>query len=293
MTTFNYDRERLASVENEMKELTYKLPPLKLKMELNTNTVEEKLELETFEYRLRCLEEQWKGYASFIQGTTKTIESKSFSDADSEWIEEVTGIDASYRNWTEYTIDNDVQPGPEFKTAFERVGRAFHQTSEAGRRIYINLFLSEIILRPEFENALRIFPELELTVLKTEDGKRRKLNGRADYTIGFATGKDMMDFVVPRDIHMVAVEAKLCDVDKDLWQCIAQAATFHKYLVDDGKKDTRVWGILSTAEMWTFIYINERGQLSRSKKFVLDLRNYDEAPSGGLVGYEGEGNSTV
>ena len=39
-----------------------------------------------------------------------------------------------------------------------------------------DLFLSDIVLRPEF-----IFPELEMS----NGPKKRKLSGRTDYTVGF------------------------------------------------------------------------------------------------------------
>jgi hypothetical protein len=56
-------------------------------------------------------------------------------------------------------IDETVHPGPEFMTAFENISKAFHQQNETGRRNYLNLFLSNIILRPEFEGTLRIFAD--------------------------------------------------------------------------------------------------------------------------------------
>ena len=72
--------------------------------------------------------------------------SKSFSEADRKWIQAVTGVNTTYRLWTGYTIDVTIQPRPGFQTKFEEVARAFHQLSEASRRIFLNLFLSDIIL---------------------------------------------------------------------------------------------------------------------------------------------------
>jgi hypothetical protein len=43
-------------------------------------------------------------------------------------------------------MDETIHPGTEFKTDFQRVGKAFHQQNEAGRRIFLNLFLCDIIL---------------------------------------------------------------------------------------------------------------------------------------------------
>lgn len=60
---------------------------------------------------------------------------------------------------------------------------------EVGRRIFLNLFLSDIVLRNEFNNELRIFPEIEMSV-ESRGPKKRKLSGKTDYTIGF--GKDFL-----------------------------------------------------------------------------------------------------
>lgn len=72
---------------------------------------------------------------------------KSFSEADSEWIQAVTGVNTAYQRWTGYTVNVSIQPRPGFQTKFEEVSRAFHQQNEAGRRIFLNLFLSDITLR--------------------------------------------------------------------------------------------------------------------------------------------------
>jgi len=80
---------------------------------------------------------------------------KSFGEADLEWIASVTGIDYKYREWTSFTLDEDVKPSPDFKKACENVSRAFHMRTEVGRRIFLNLFLSDIILLPESKNSLR------------------------------------------------------------------------------------------------------------------------------------------
>lgn len=125
------------------------------------------------------------------------------------------GVDTSYRRCTSYDIDENIRPGPEWKIVPQR--------NDAGRRIFLNLFLSDIILRPEFDETLRIFPELEVTVVETNDSK--KLNGKTDYTV---EGKDMFDNTILREIYVVAVEAKTKFIDKDIWQCAAEAASLYK-----------------------------------------------------------------
>ena len=253
------------------------LPSLTLLAEV---AVEEEIELAGIEVLLVEARDSKKNYLELIKLAMRNEPpvTKSFSEADREWIQAVTGVNTGiYRKWTGYVIDETVHPEPEFKTAFERVGKAFHQQNEAGRRIFLNLFLSDIILRPEFEGCLRIFPELEVTVVETNGPKKRRLNGRTDYTVGFGKGKDIFDNAIPRELHLVAVEAKTSIGEQDLWQCVAEAASLYKTRVDAGKADKRVWGILSNAKQWQFVLIDEDGLLWQSEDFLLDLRSYDES----------------
>jgi hypothetical protein len=37
-----------------------------------------------------------------------------------------------------------------------------------------------------------------------------------------------------------------------------------------------VWGVLINATLWKFIYIDEDGNLWRSKEYLLEIRFYDE-----------------
>ncbi|KAJ3346807.1 hypothetical protein HDU91_006954, partial [Kappamyces sp. JEL0680] len=76
-------------------------------------------------------------------------------------------------------------------------------TNEASRRIVLNIFLTDILAKAEFESALRIFPELELTVTNIVGNKRQKLTGKVDYTVGFAKGKDIFDKIVPKESHLI------------------------------------------------------------------------------------------
>ena len=270
--------ERLTTTDIEIKNLNKRKVQLKRKVRQNNISEEEEYELSEVEELLQELKDSKKDYLELIKLAIKNEppESKSFSDADSEWIEAVTGVNTAYRKWAEFVIDTNIHPRPQFKKAFEDVGKAFHQHNEAGRRIYLNLFLSDIVLRPEFDGALRIFPELELEVVETNGPKRRKLHGRTDYTVGFAKEKDMFDNAIPRELHLVAVEAKTSIGEKDLWQCVAEAASLYKTRLDAGKRSKCVWGILSNAEMWKFIFIDENGQLSRSAACLIDLRSYND-----------------
>ena len=63
-----------------------------------------------------------------------------------------------------YQIDETIMPRPGFQKAFEEIIKTFHMVNEAARRIFLNLFLSDIVLRPEFEGVLRIFPKFVMSV---------------------------------------------------------------------------------------------------------------------------------
>ena len=109
-----------------------------------------------------------------------------------------------------------------------RISKGVHQFTEAGRRFFLNPFLLDIIHRPEFEGNLRIFPELELSVTETSGTKKLKLNGRTEYTIGFGKGKDNLSKWIPREVHLVAVEAKTRIGISDLLQCIDEAVQIER-----------------------------------------------------------------
>ncbi len=166
-------------------------------------------------------------------------------------------------------------PSAGFRESFENIARAFHLRTEAGRRIYLNLFLSDIVLRSEFKNTLRIFPEIEMSVESTGP-KKRRLNGKTDYTVGFGKHYDLFDNTPPRELHLVAIETKRGTDDDDLWQCAAEAAALYKSRKDAGKSKCSVWGVLSNAVDWKFIYIDEDGKLWRSEAFKLNVRVYKE-----------------
>ncbi|KAI8836347.1 hypothetical protein BC829DRAFT_426247 [Chytridium lagenaria] len=179
--------QQLAAVEREIEDLVKKKTRLQKKNLQETITDEERIELAGIDKLLADGRQQRKDYFELIKlainEPPEPPESKSFSEADSEWI----------------------SSKPEFKTAFERVGKAFHQHNEAGRT--------------------------GLTV-ETNGPKKRKLYGRTDYTVGFGKGKDMFDNTIPREVHLVAVEAKTSIGEQDLWQCVAEAASLYKIRVD-------------------------------------------------------------
>jgi hypothetical protein len=228
---------------------------------------------------LKELKEDKKNWVDIIKlaikRDTNEPESKSFSEADEPWIESVCDVNCQYRKWTSYSLDNTVQPSERFKQNFIETMGVFHQLCEAGRRIFLNIFLSDIIGSSEFIKTLRIFTQVPMDVVSTSvvvNGKKRKLNGKTDYTIGFSRNSDVFDITPPNELYLVAIEAK-CRLDEsDLWQCVAETATLFKSRKDMKKKKCAVWGVLSNAEYWQFIHIDEDGKLWRSDKTFESIR---------------------
>jgi len=271
--------KRLDAVQQEIKDLLRKKTKLKKKQEKGQLTDEEEIELEGVAELLAIFGKDKDRWFKLVEEENKPEEtSKSFGEADAEWIASVTGISYKYREWTSFTseLNETVFPSPGFQQAYENVSKAFHMRTEAGRRIFLNLFLSDIVLLPEFKNVLRIFPEIEMSV-ESSGPKKRKLNGKTDYTVGFGKDIDIFDNTPPRELHLVAIEAKNSSLDEDdLWQCVAETATLYKSRKDAGKAKCAVWGVLSNATDWKFIHIDEEGNLWRSEKYLLNLRSYNQ-----------------
>ncbi|KAJ2994605.1 hypothetical protein HDV02_001464 [Globomyces sp. JEL0801] len=262
--------KRLDAVQQKIEDLLNKETKLKKKEQKGQLTDEEEIDLEGLVKLLTVLEKDKKYWQAQVDKENKPEEtSKSFGEANAQWIASVTGINYKYRLWTSFTSELD-------ETAYENASRAFHMRTEAGRRIFLNLFLSEIVLLPEFNNMLRIFPEIEMSV-ESKGPKKRKLIGKTDYTVGFGNDIDIFDNTPPGELHLVAIEAKNSSLDEeDLWQCVAETATLYKSRKIAGKANCAVWGVLSNANHWKFIHIDEDGKLWRSNEFLLDLRLYNQ-----------------
>jgi hypothetical protein len=278
----DYNRQELKLVEQEIKDLLKKKTQLKeLKEGENRLSNREEAELEGIGELLKELKEDKKNWQELIKLATKEdtteLESKSFRDADNEWTASVTGIDVTYREWSAYQLDDSINPSPIFQQVFEQVCQVFHMQNEASRRIILNIFLTDVLSRSEFNQSLRVFPEIRMEVSKIVGRKKRKIVGDADYTIGFGKGMDLFGKTPPTELHLVAIEAKKDWGEGDLWQCVAETATLFKSRKDAGKPKCSVWGVLSNAVIWQFLFIDEQGLLWRSEEISLSLRSYKEA----------------
>ena len=235
------------------------------------------MELKRVRKRLRDLQ---KTKIDFIDakrrnGLAEHVFSKSFGEADEGWIILVTGIDAEYHEWTSYIegLDEAVTPSTRFRMNFDEIAKFYHLEYKAGRRVYINTFLVDIVRRPEFKNALRIFQETEIS---TESNGRR-LIGKADFSIGLGTGSNVFGIAPSLKYRFITVEANKLQLDEsDFVQCLSVAATLFKSLKDAGEVEFSVFGVLSNAFHWIFMLIDKDGKLWKSKIYAINLIRYEE-----------------
>jgi hypothetical protein len=194
----------------------------------------------------------------------KGIKSIPFTEAQAMDIAEVTGINVYHKPYTIPLLDERVVPSEDFLKQLEKNNKVWSLNSEASRRTVIDLFLRDVIVRDEFDK-MRIFCELNMSVV--DENRTKKLNGDVDYTIGYAGDMPIDQYFPPEDSHLIVFEAKKDWPNDSHWQCIAQAATLYKTRKDQNKRNPRVWGILSNANNWKFIHINNDGQLFVSGKY--------------------------
>jgi hypothetical protein len=275
--SMNSEIERLVAMEKEIDQLSKQRKLLRQKELRSSLTAEEEIDLNGIEKLLANKKESKKFHEWVIAQTIrKEPEVKSFQEADIEWISLVTEVDTDYRRLTTFTIDESIKPRPGFETSFNEIKKAFHMLNRSSRRLYLELFLMDIVVRAEFEGVLRIFPEIELSA-QTEGFIRRKIQGISDYTIGLAR-QNMGIFCIsmPRELSVVVSCASTKMSHEDQLECVAQMAVLYKVRVDDKKEQKSVWGILSDATRWQFLYIDEDGKLWCSETFFTNIQQSDE-----------------
>lgn len=178
---------------------------MKKKLQVEITPLEE-IELEGITELLAACGRQekfWQGQVDEENKSDDIPESRTFSEADKKWIESVCGVDCRHRKWTGYVLDESIFPSERFKANFIEALQVFHQLNEGVRRVFLNLFLSDIVGSTPFLNKLRVFTEIPSDVISTKvaaNGKKRRLNGKTDYTIGFAgIDLDMFDISPPSE----------------------------------------------------------------------------------------------
>jgi len=189
----------------------------------------------------------------------------------------VTGVDRSHRGWASlpFEVDTNLVPCPQFKEEYMNATKAFHMVSHSGYRIIIDLFLSNIVLLPEFNHSLRIFPGIGMSI-ESNIPENPRICGITDYAVGLVSS-DNIRRDIPDDLGLIVMEAKNgsfeCD---DRCSCIAHIAALHKIRKDAGKTNCSVWGVVSMATKWMYMKLDEDGKLWESDSFWLDLEHYKQ-----------------
>ena len=268
-------KKELIAVENLIKEMDISEGKLLLTQRTRRLSSKELIQLEYIQLFLALREMNRQLLLSLLPKVYPPEDcSRSFEDADYEWTESVTGISCTYRKWimSGSEIDQTIVPTPRSKENYLNVVNFFDLDSHASRVVLINVYLRDILFRPELENNLRVFPGIEVSVASS-CGKRR-LHGRTDPAIG----SSVWDQNPASQLRFIVVEAKNNDLDwQDLCYCTAQAAALYRTYKDSGSSNCCVWGVISNASHWKFIFIDESGNLWRSNEFIVEIsRFYDE-----------------
>ncbi|TPX64872.1 hypothetical protein CcCBS67573_g08287 [Chytriomyces confervae] len=286
----------IEAVNKEIKETKAAWNDLKKKAKRGALSTDEQIDLESFDEKvadlnntLADLKENKNTWIELIRIQAKgdlEAESKPFEEADAEWTaESATGINTDYRMWN-VALDDDIRPTEAFKEQFEDIAKFVHMKNEAGRRFFLNLFLLDIVKRAEFNGALKIFPEITMEVTQLIGTKKRKLSGTEVYTVGLNSKRlDTFDIAPPKELHIIAIEAKVGWGTQDFWKCVAETATLYKARKDAGKTKCSVWGVLSNATLWQFVFINEDGILRQTEEFSLNLHVDDEEKIAKVYGF--------
>ena len=190
----------------------------------------------------------------------KEVLSMAYGKASMSFITEATGIQEDEQVWEDIPIDTTVEPAQEFVELFKKNCLVFEFNAEASRRTLIDLFLREIVSQfPKFQ----IICEYPMTLVN--EAKKRRLNGKCDYTI---CHRDLRKLP-----HLVAIEAKSTNKETML-QCIGECASIHYERKVAGMRNLKVYGIHSTGSIWKFVFIDETGSVFVSKEFPLNPENY-------------------
>ena len=191
---------------------------------------------------------------------SKEVVSMAYGKADISFISEATGIQEDTQVWEEIPIDGSVVPSDEFVELFKKNCSVFEFEAEASRRTVIDLFLREIVsLFPAFQ----VICEYHMTLVNQQ--KRRRLNGKCDYTICHRGHRNLP--------HLVAIEAKVTNKETML-QCIGECASIHYTRKLRGLSNVVVYGIHSTGSVWKFIFVDENGGVSVSGEKRLNVEHY-------------------
>lgn len=191
-----------------------------------------------------------------------TLVSMAYGKADMPFISESTEVQEDQEVWENIPVDESIVPCAEFVELFKKNCSVFEFESEASRRTVIDLFLREIV--SQFP-AFQVICEYHMTLVN--EVKKRRLNGRCDYTICHRGFRHLP--------HLVAIEAKVTNTETML-QCIGECASIHYRRKQAGMPNRRVYGIHSTGSVWKFVYVSQEGVVYVSGEKHLNVNHHVE-----------------
>jgi hypothetical protein len=190
---------------------------------------------------------------------------------DEQIMSSITGVSTDQKPWSVAHIKMVLSD--DLVAQFKKNCKIWVMNSEASKRTAIDMVLRDVVAREEF-NGLKIFCEVYFEVVSVVGNKRRKLTGRNDYNVGHAGL--IASLSPPKHTHLIAVEAKKNWDDEDVKQCINEAGAIHKARKEEGKGNSKVWGIITNGGLWRFLKIDNDGQVFVTDPYVLNLTTYDE-----------------
>ncbi|KAJ3103946.1 hypothetical protein HDU96_009089 [Phlyctochytrium bullatum] len=219
----------------------------------------------------------WYPTTSSVQPNFTTPITYSLENAGREWVQCVTGVDLRFQTWDLCSIDQTVFPRSTFRTSLEEIAQVFDLSTAAGTRTVLNLFLTDVILRPEFAGALRICSGINLSV---ESGgvSSLRLEGKLQYAVRVLPASRSESR--PQDVVVGVVDEGAAG--RSLWLCAVHASAVYKTRVCERRPRKSVWGLVAGTDAWQFVSIDEAGRLSGSGRFPLNLCTYDEEEVMGL-----------
>ncbi len=103
-------------------------------------------------------------------------------------------------------MDDSVFPTPDFKLIFDLTYRKFNLSNEAGRRILINLFLTDVLRVGDVNDTLFVFLDQELSALD-QGTESMGLIGTANFALGLsAPTRSHLDRVWSPDLFVVVID---------------------------------------------------------------------------------------
>ena len=197
-----------------------------------------------------------------VPPSAPTLVSMAYGKADMPFISESTEVQEDQEVWENIPVDESIAPCAEFVDLFKKNCSVFEFETEASRRTVIDLFLREIVSQfPAFE----VICEYHMT--HVNEVKKRRLNGRCDYTICHRGYRHLP--------HLVAIEAKVTNKETML-QCIGECASIHYRRKHAGMPNRCVYGIHSTGSVWKFVFVSQEGVVYVSGEKHLDVNHYVE-----------------